>query len=655
MKKIIKNIIMILAFIFIMISLLILYTFLTPPIKLKNASNIVFYDNKKQVFAMGNGTNNWTPIKDISTYIIDATISIEDKNFYNHVGLDFLRIIRASMINVKNNDKRQGASTITQQLARNQFLTLEKTWSRKLKEAFLALELEAHYSKEKILEAYLNTINYGHGVYGIKDASKYYFDKEINELSLAEASLLAGLPQAPAKLDPSNHFNNAKKRQKQVLKSMLVNNKINKQEYQVAIDEQLTIDANKNNIKAKTIPYYQNAVMKELLALNIVSGNTIQNGELKIYTTFDQETQIAIENSIDHNLLNHELETFSIASNPQTGAIKALVGGRDFDISEFNRAINSKRQIGSTVKPFLYYTALENGFTPTTKFKSAKTTFLVGNHQTYSPQNYNNIYPNKEITLAAAIAYSDNVYAVKTHMFLGSDALNSTLKRVGVKDKLASLPSSALGTNSMNGLSLLQAYNTLASGGFKTTPYFIEKVVNSDNKVIYKHKNHQELVLNPNYTFILNDLLTNCANPIMKDYTTPTCISISNRITKKYAMKSGTTNTDSWMVGYNPDLSLITWVGYDNNNELSKEDTKFTKLIWAESIENALINKPENWYQKPENIEAMLINPLQGTIVQKQDNKAKIFYFMKGSNIESKSNLEKMIQYTENIDKTQKT
>lgn len=654
MKKIIKTLLFILITMAIILGIVIIYTYVTPPIKLKNASNIVFYDNNNEIFAMGNGTNNWTPLKDISKNVIAATISIEDKNFYNHIGLDFLRIIRASMVNVKNNDKRQGASTITQQLARNQFLTLEKTWTRKLKEAFFALELETHYNKNKILEAYLNSIPYGNGIYGVKDASKFYFGKDSSDLSIAEASMLAGLPQAPVKLDPSKHFEKAKKRQKQVLISLLSNKKISQQEYEKALNESITIEAAKNNIKTKTIPYYQNAVMKELLALNIVSSDAIQNGELKIYTTFDMQTQMAIENSINKYLINPDLEVYSLASDPKTGGIKALVGGRDYDLSEYNRALKAERQIGSTVKPFLYYAALENGFTATTKFKSSKTTFLVANNKTYSPKNYNDIYPNKEITLASAISYSDNIYAVKTHMFLGNEALLNTLKRVGIEEKLVALPSSALGTNTLNGLSLIKAYNTLASGGFKTSPYFIEKVVNVNNKVIYKHNKHKELVLNPNHTFILNDLLTNCANRLMTDYTTPSCITINNKLTKKYAMKSGTTASDSWMVGYNPDLSLITWVGYDNNRKMSKEETKYTKAIWADSIENALKNKPESWYEKPANVEALLINPISGEIVKKQDPKARVFYFIKGSNFKNSKDLEKMIQYNETIDKPQK-
>lgn len=628
------------------------YAIFTPPVELSTNANITFLDDNDQIFAMGSEGNSWIPLAEISETVINATLSIEDRNFYRHAGFDVPRIVQAGISNIRNRNRGQGASTITQQLARNQFLTLDKTWDRKIREAWLTVEIETHYTKDQILEAYLNTISYGNGLHGIRDAAKFYFDKETKDLTLAEAAILAGIPQAPSRYDLVRNLEGARRRQATVLRAMLNNNKITQAEFDQAIVEEITVVAkNDRTNDSRTVGYFQNAVVAELLDRRIVSRNTINKGGLRVYTTLNEQTQMAMEEAIEENLGNPELQVSKVALSPGSGAIKGLVGGRDYRASQYNRAIRSNRQIGSTIKPFLYYAALESGFTPTTDFISQPTTFVFDNNRTYTPQNFDERYPGGPINLASALALSDNIYAVKTHMFLGNEVLVSTLNRMGITNNAKPLPSLALGTIAISPLELASGFNTLASEGIKTTPHTIRKVVDGNGKTIYEHKDDRRLVLNRDYTFILNDMMSHCASPRMIGHVAPTCLSIQNQITNRYAMKTGTTSSDSWMVGYNPDIVMITWVGFDDNREMGRNDTRYTRNIWADAIEGALYGVEAAWYEAPANVQGKLINPNTGNPARQGDRASKVFYFKRGTSPRARENLEQMIKTTDNVDK----
>lgn len=345
-----------------------IYAKVMPKLEIKSANSFYLYDNEKQVFN-GDSTDEWISIKDISPNLIDATIAIEDKNFYKHQGFDYLRIIKAMLINIKNGYNSQGASTISQQFAKNLFLDFGKTWKRKIEEALLTVRLEVHYSKDQILEGYVNTINYG-GIFGIENASHYYFDKSAKDLSLAEASMLAGIPKNPSKYSPITNYDEAKKRQKIILDAMVKNKYITESESKKAYKEELSFSGREKESELKTLMYFQDAVLEELKTIKTIPKSFLTTGGLKIYTTFDRKAQEAMEKAIQTNITS-DIEVASIAVEPKTGKILALTGGKDYSKSQFNRAISSKRQVGSTLKPFLYYTALENGFTPSTTFKSA--------------------------------------------------------------------------------------------------------------------------------------------------------------------------------------------------------------------------------------------------------------------------------------------
>ncbi len=618
------------------------YAYLSPKLPIDTANGYYLYDNTKAEIKEG---TNWISIKDMSPYIIDATIAIEDKNFYNHQGFDYLRIIKALFINAKNRKNLQGASTITQQYAKNLFLNFDKTWSRKIEEAFLTMRLEAHYSKDEILEGYLNTINYG-GIFGIENASNYYFNKSSKDLTLAEASILAGIPKSPSNYSPTQNPEAAKKRQQLILEAMEKNGYITESEKENAINTELIYTKTTERKNLSTIMYYQDAVISELKTIKSIPNSFLETGGLKIYTNLDMNAQSILEDQIKDKMKNdEELQIASVIMDPNNGNILAIAGGRDYSTSQFNRVTNSKRQVGSTMKPLLYYTALENGFTASTTFTSEKTTFTFSENKTYSPSNYNETYGNKPISMAAAIAYSDNIYAVKTHLFLGEENLVNFAKRLGIKENLSPIPSLALGTNEIGILDMMRAYASFANEGYKITPHFITKVEDIEGNVLYEFKEEKEAILNKSTVYILNELLANSYSKELIDYNYPTCIAIAPKISKKYAIKTGTTNTDHLIFGYNKDVLIGVWMGYDDNRETDVSTGNVMKNLWVDTIETYLKDKESNWYKTPDNVVGVLVDPITGLPATETSTHKQIFYYIKGTQpYSTDQDLEKSIE-----------
>ena len=619
-----------------------LYARVQPKLPITGANGYHLYDINGDTYTASSEES--VSLKDISKHLINATISIEDKNFYKHQGFDYLRILKAMFVNIKSGETLQGASTITQQYARNLFLDFDKTWDRKIKEAWITIRLETHYSKDDILEGYLNTINYG-GIFGIENASKYYFNKSAKDLTLAEASMLAGIPKNPSRYSPLIDEESAKSRQKIILNSMVKNGYITESQADSAYNTKLNYERSEDSDNLKMIMYYQDAVMDELKSIKTIPSSFLETGGLKIYTNLDMKAQKALEDSANKNITNADIQMAGIVMDPQTGKVLALSGGRDYNKSQYNRATMAKRQIGSTIKPFLYYSALENGFTPSTTFTSEKTTFSFSGNKTYTPKNYNDEYANGPISLAAAISYSDNIYAVKTHLFLGDDALPDILNRVGIDEKLNNLPSLALGAVEINMMDMMGAYSALANEGYKVEPYFISKVTDMDGNVLYEYKPNPENVLNKNTVYILNELLTTTYAAEFKDYNVPTCLSIAPKMTHKYAIKSGTTNTDNLIFGYNKDLVVGMWTGYDDNKDVSSSDSSNLKNAWVDIMESYLEGKTdeETWYETPSNVVGVAIDPISGKAAN-DSSKAKVLYYIKGTEpTENKSSLDEAI------------
>ncbi len=615
----------------ILLTSLYIYAYLSPKIILNSANAIYLYDQNEELIFQSNNNNSWVKLDEINDNIKYATISIEDKNFYKHHGFDYLRILKAIYLNIKNKAIVQGASTISQQYVKNLYLNFDKTWKRKIEEAFLTLKLEVHYNKNDILEGYLNTINYGQGNYGIENASEYYFNKKASDLSIEEAIMLAGIPRSPENNNPVSNYDNCIKRAKMVAKAMLNNKYISQEEYNNLFKTTIPIYGKKEKNNLQTLMYYHDAVIEELNSITNIPNSLIKLGGIKIYTTYNQNVQESLDKSIiKHTNNNDNTEIASIVVNPKTGGIMALAGGVNYAKSQFNRVTQSKRQVGSTIKPFLYYTALENNMTESSTFLSEKTSFVFANNQIYSPKNHSDTYGNKEISMVAALAYSDNIYAVKTHLFLGEDELVKTLKMLGLKTKLNAVPSLALGAQEINMLDYAGIYNVLANYGVKNDLYFIEKIEDSNGNLLYKHQNNEIQLLDKDYVFIINEMLTNTYNSTFIDYLNPTVIYLNSKISRKYALKSGTTENDYWIVGYNPDILMMVWAGKDMNEPVDSKYSKNIKNIWCDTVEKYEEDKEPSWYEMSDNIVGIPLDAVTGK-KSLNSNKTIIYYFKKGS------------------------
>ena len=606
-----------------------LYAKTTPKLSISSANGLYMYDKNNNLYT--SSSDDWISLDKISPYLVNATIAVEDKNFYKHDGFDFLRIMKAMYTNIVNKNMVQGASTISQQYAKNLYLTFDKTWSRKLSEAWLTIRLESQYSKDEILEGYLNTINYG-GVFGIENASFYYFNKSASDLNLAEASMLAGIPKLPSVYSPLVNIDKAKERQLVILNAMVKNGYIDENEKNKAYSEELTYYGVPKKSELTTLMYYQDAVMDELKSIKSIPSSFIQTGGLKIYTNLDMDLQKELEESMNNNFNSESsIETASVAIIPDTGEIVALIGGRNYSKSQYNRAISSKRQVGSTMKPFLYYAALENGFTASSTFTSSKTTFVFSNNQTYSPSNYGDLYPDRPISMAAAIAYSDNIYAVKTNLFLGEDTLVDISKRVGINASLEAVPSLALGTNEINLVEMTEAYTVFANEGYKIESHLINKVEDMNGNILYEYDETKENVLNKSLVYIINELLTNTYSGNFVDYNYPTCFNIASKMKHKYAIKTGTTDTDHLIFGYNKDLIIGIWSGYDDNSDTIVDDGTTIKNMWIDTMEKYFEDKETSWYEMPNNVVGVLVDPISGTLVTDTEAKKTMLYYIKGT------------------------
>lgn len=610
--KLCKLLLVIFLFVFILIS--ISYVIISKKLnyEMPSISIIELYDSDENKFlSLCNGQKqNYVKLENINDNLIKAFISLEDKRFYKHHGVDLIRIGGAFIANIKSKSYAEGASTITQQYVKNLFLNNEKKLKRKIYEAFIALVLENKYSKDEILEGYLNSIYFDHGIYGVEDASLYYFGKHAKDISLIEAASLASIPKSPVYYSPVKNPTNNEQRRKLALKEMLDDKLISIIEYQAAIDSKLNIIA--KNIKTDDYfaPWFQDSVISELKKHPDIIK--LSDGGIKVYTTLDRTLNKIITDSIIKRIPDSEIELSLCAMEPKTGKILAIIGGKDYQVSNYNRALNSYRQPGSTVKPFLYLSALEKGFTVATTFKSEKTTFYLGN-ETYSPTNFKDIYADMDISMAYALATSDNIYAMKTHLFLGVDSLAKTLKKFSISSEIPLLPSIALGTMEVNLLEMTSCYNTLANLGTKIKPTFINKVKTMDNKIVYESIKDENVIADPTDCYLLNEAMTSVFDNNMTYNIRPTCATISSMLSNKYSAKSGSTDTDNWIFGFNQDLTIGIWTGYDDNRKIENiNDLRFGKYIWADCAEGYFKNKTTSWYETPDNVMKAELNPMTG-------------------------------------------
>ncbi|MBD3107059.1 PBP1A family penicillin-binding protein [Bacillus sp. AGMB 02131] len=615
---------------------ILIYAKILGPPPLAVPQSTIFYSADGTVIGETNAGQQryWVELDNISPSLTSAVLAIEDQRFYSHNGFDFRRIAGAVIADIKAMAKVQGASTITQQYARNLFLNHEKTWYRKISEAFYTIRIEMNYTKNEILEGYLNTIYYGHGIYGAQAASHYYFGKDAGDLDLSEAAMLAGIPKGPAYYSPFRSYDRAKARQEIVLSEMAEAGYVTKEEAKEAASRPIELQTQKTE-RAEVAPYYIQNVQQALKNDLQLDEQTIALGGLKVYTTLDLDMQQAAEQAFERIFPeNSTIQGALVAIEPKSGYVKALIGGRNYSESSFNRATQAARQPGSTIKPLVYYAALENGFTPATMLKSEPTTFTFDDGKaTYSPRNFNSQYADKEITLAQAIALSDNVYAVKTHLFLGNDYLKTTAERFGIKSKIETVPSAALGTSNVKLIEMVNAYGRLANGGKATEAVFIQKVENHQGEVVYEAPKVTNQILDRDQAFVLTEMLTGIFNPNLNGYTTVTGSTIANQLSRQYAGKSGTTNTDSWMIGYTPELVSGIWTGYDKGTEMNRSsESQYAKKIWADFMETSLANSNFTEFEPPDKqLIKVKIDPESGKIAGKTCTQSVSLYFIDGT------------------------
>lgn len=583
--------------------------------------NIEIYDKDKNLIDKINNASStsYVRIDDISKNIIDAFISIEDKEFYNHQGINFKRIIGAMLKNIKTGSIAEGGSTITQQYVKNTFLDSSKTFKRKLEEALISINLESKYSKEEILEGYLNTIYFDHGITGIYDACQFYFNKYPYEITLNEACVLAAIPKSPSNYSPIKNPENNNNRRKLILSELYKDSFIDEDTYNLLIEEIPEIYGKLEKVEIENSPYYLDIIIKELKNLNIDL-----NKEIKVYTTLDSNLNKIIANAIDKYYVSDDGIELGIVAMDTNGNVLANVGGVNYVNSTYNRTF-SLRQPGSTIKTFLYYTALKNGFNVSSKFTSEPTTFYYNNKE-YTPSNYKDIYPNQEVSMIYAIACSDNIYAMKTHLYLGTSKLYNTLLDFGFNKNIKNNPSLALGTSEVTLNELTTGYAKIASLGKDISQTYITKVTDFNGTVIYQCTYNNNNKYDEKTCYLLSEALTNVFDQNIKVNISPTCSSINQFLTSKYACKSGSTDYDGLIVGYNKNIVLGIWSGYDDNRKIKNTETKYIKYIWAYIMENYNKNKNNSWYEPIEDTIAIRLNPINGELAL-FDEYQKYLYF----------------------------
>ncbi|WP_078593461.1 transglycosylase domain-containing protein [Evansella clarkii] len=608
---------------------------LEPPALSVPETTVMFSGDGAVIGEIHQGENrHWIPLDHMGRNILEATIAVEDKRFYNHYGFDLFRIGGAVLANLKSGTKAQGASTITQQYARNLYLTHEKTWARKWNEAFYALRLELHYPKKDILEGYLNTIYYGNGAYGIEAASNIYFEKNAEDLSLAEAAMLAGIPKGPNLYSPLINEQQAEFRQEIVLSSMKEAGYITEEQKEQASKERLKY-ASDTDLQANRIaPYFQDSVISWLEDKLGLDNALLTSGGLEIHTTLDVGMQKKAEKWLENELKDSgELQAAFIAMDPRTGEVKSLIGGKNYQDSSFNRALQAKRHPGSTIKPFLYYAALEHGMRPNSMLKSEETTFLYDNsRKEYTPGNFNGRYADDYITMLQALAVSDNIYAMKTHFLLGFDVLAETASRFGIESPLNPVPALALGASDVGILEMTGSYSPFANGGYLVEPQFVTKVLDRDGNVIFEAEEEKDLALDPALTAIMTNMMQGMFEPSLgASFAGVTGGSVSHFLDRPTAGKSGSTSTDSWMIGYTPQLLSGVWVGYDQNESLSDRDAGYAKKIWAKFMQDALQEEMKLAFPVPDTLVEAEINPFNGKLATEACPVRRKTYFFAGT------------------------
>jgi len=562
----------------------------------------------------------------IPNFLIQAFVAGEDARFFQHKGLDYLAILRALFRNLFSGEIVQGGSTITQQVVKSLLLSPEKSFSRKIREAILAYKIESYLTKEEILFLYLNQIYLGHGAYGVAIAAENYFGKTLGELNIAEAALLAGLPQAPSKNSPYQHPQQAKKRQLYILNRMAEEGFISSSE---AIKTAQTpyVIRGKERPSIEKAPHFVEHIRRYVEEK--YGKDALYKHGLHIYTTIDLYSQRWAEEAIESGLKEIEKRekypSSDISLTPEgalvcfdleTGYVKAMVGGRDFKKSQFNRATQARRQTGSAFKPIVYASALDKGYTPASIVVDAPIIFEWGN-QKWKPKNFEGKFLGPT-TLRNALTHSVNVVTVKIAQDIGVDYIQDYAKKLGISSPLHNNLSMALGSSSISLYELTKAYAIFANQGNPFKPIFIKKILNRDGNLLEenlplfysKESPLEEQILPPQTAFLITYLLEG----VVQHGTGWRAKSLGRPV----AAKTGTTDQfmDAWFIGFTPELITGVWVGFDDERSLGENETgaRAASPIWVTFMSKILKDKPVKDFLVPEGVEFMKIDPKSGQV-----------------------------------------
>ena len=585
-------------------------------------------------------------LADLPPHLVDAVVAIEDARFYSHIGIDPVGIVRAMLANIKAGGIRQGGSTITQQMVKNFFLDARRTLGRKLKEAMMAVMIEARYSKTDILDVYLNDIYLGQrgsaSVAGMGEAARYYFSKDIDQLSLAEAAFLAGLIRSPGTYSPSRHPQAATERRNLVLAKLRDADKLSLAEYQAAIATPLRVRT-PAAATAQSAAYFVDYVIDDLRT-NFPREMLVKDG-LRIFTTLDMSAQLKAEAIVSRGIdklektyswlaknrqAGLELEGALLSLQPQTGFIHTYVGGRQYGRNQFDHIRSAHRQPGSAFKPFVYATALmphdtETPFTLASRVSDEKLSLPAGG-SSWTPENYDHRF-HGWVSLRTALEHSYNVASVWLATEVGLDAIITTATRAGITSTLEPYPSLALGAFEVTPLELATAYTVFPNDGVRAQPVAVLQVITADGTVLDRRHMALTTVLEPNVAYLMNRLLMG----VLDEGTAASARALG--FTGLAAGKTGTTSDyrDAWFVGYTPERLTLTWVGYDHNTPTRLTGGKAALPLWAEFMTWATRGKTYSDFTPPEDIIIVTIDTATGLLPDPSCGPSRDEYFLSGT------------------------
>ena len=576
------------------------------------------------------GGRETVALDDVAYPFIQAILATEDHRFLEHHGINKLRTIKALWITLFEPGRVQGASTITQQLAKNLFFSFERTYMRKFRELLVAFQIEARFTKQEILEAYINQIPFGVGAYGIGEAARTFFGKSAGELTLAEASLLAGLPKSPTRYNPFRYPERALARRRIVLQRMVDTGMISASDAEEAASQPLDLRKQARSLRVDS--YFLDAVMKSLEER--YSPEVVYHGGLRVYTTLDVGLQRLAETALQKGIDRLEtqmkpadrageettdagdngLQGALVTVDVSTGAVKALVGGRDFFQTPYNRALQNNRQAGSGFKPFLYYAVLDKlGKSPADVVEDKPVSIPVAGKPPWRPRNFERRYQGPMI-IKKAFTESVNTVAAQLVEEVGPAAVIETARRCGITSPLSPVYSVALGAFGVSPLEMASAYATFAAGGIHHAPFWIRRVEDVSGRVLEEHIITGERVLDESVTYQLVDMMEGVIDGGTGSVVRRLGFSLPA------AGKTGTTNdfNDAWFTGFTPTLSTSVWVGYDRGQGMRDKNGagitggRGAAPIWARFMKQATQGEPPRDFPVPADITFKKVNPETG-------------------------------------------